>query len=720
MLRFWRRKSRLGSIDQPDDVELLSYLDGQLVPERHAEIEKLKGESWEIRLRLAELKRDIETYTEATRHLVPDEIPPFGEFWKGVPIETPSPHQAEQGSASSANRKTGQENNGFSFSRRLGWLWPVPLPSARLTAALVLLFVVVVVFVIRISLAPPVSAKELMKLTIRAEEQRIHVVTAPVIYQKLRVHRKSQGPGDEDTATWEIWNDATNRRFRQRVEDTGGLPSVSPQGKDVIPSGQPHSRSEGSPEVSQTVSTASTMQGSSDESALPSVLRELGQIYSANRMDQRRPLSPAAFQAWQSHIPNRTDKVTEEEMTEGYRAFVLTSEAAGPFPLRAIVRGELVVRSTDWHPVEQRLKVQGTQGVQDYQVTESAFQVLALNALDPAVFAGFSPPLPPESMVSAPSASLSELPNPADLLTAEIEAHYAIHRAKACLGESIEVVPNPKGKIEVRGLAASAEQKEDLQTELRKVPFVSLKIQTIAEAMKAGSLPGPPPGQSKANAPSGASSEPTITVQPPQLPIQEQLERYIVKKQSAASADGNLNVSLKIAELSTEAVSQSRWVLSNAWALRRLAEGFGPARAQNMRIHSKRLLEAMVRDHVQAIQTHLGHSQSLLGPILSFCLEGPAPSVSSKPVESPDQPPLAGSNWADRSLLIFRDAEQMDFLTNGLFTGAELPTNGAQQAARDLLSIYDAMASRCQSLERMVAKDLSGNLSQLSMQEQVE
>ena len=83
MLRFWKKRTRLGKLDLPDDVELLSYLDGEVAPERHAEIEILKEESWEIRLRLAELHRDIETYTEATSQLVPEDVPPFEEFWKG-------------------------------------------------------------------------------------------------------------------------------------------------------------------------------------------------------------------------------------------------------------------------------------------------------------------------------------------------------------------------------------------------------------------------------------------------------------------------------------------------------------------------------------------------------------------------------------------------------------------------------------------------------------
>jgi hypothetical protein len=152
-------------------------------------------------------------------------------------------------------------------------------------------------------------------------------------------------------------------------------------------------------------------------------LSDITWIYKTNRMDQRRPLSPEAFEAWQSHVQKRTDRVAEAETADGLKAFVLSTEPSGPFATNAIVRGELVVRASDWHPVEQRLRVQGTEGVQDYQVTESSFQVLALNTLDPGIFANFIPPPPVVASISVPAPSTLESPTPTDLLAAEVEAH---------------------------------------------------------------------------------------------------------------------------------------------------------------------------------------------------------------------------------------------------------------------------------------------------------
>jgi hypothetical protein len=306
---------------------------------------------------------------------------------------------------------------------------------------------------------------------------------------------------------------------------------------------------------------------------------------------------------------------------------------------------------------------------------------------------------------------LIDSPDPADLLAAEIEAHYALHRVKACLGESIEVVPVDKGRIEVRGLAASAEQKENLIGELRRVPLVSLKIQTIPEALKAG-IPIANRGQTSAtNTP---SSEPTITVRSAQLPIQEQLERYFAKPEGNSPSERDAKIRYNISELSTEAVTLSRSALSNAWALRRLAEAFGSSRVIHGRMQSKWLLEAMVRDHLREIRNCLVRSQGLLEPVLTSVPGGNALSGSGSSAETLTQSSAANSNWVIQSRLVFSDVEQMDLLTNGLFAGAGLQVDNSDQAVRELLSIYAGLPSKCEGLEQQIAREFSADENQLA------
>ena len=95
----------------------------------------------------------------------------------------------------------------------------------------------------------------------------------------------------------------------------------------------------------------------------------------------------------------------------GDSALVVKTEATGTHSAQSIIQAELVVRTGDWHPVEQRLRVQGHEEILDYELTERAFEVVTLTALPPALFADVAPPLP--ATVTAPRAGCSTLLHPA-------------------------------------------------------------------------------------------------------------------------------------------------------------------------------------------------------------------------------------------------------------------------------------------------------------------
>ena len=146
---------------------------------------------------------------------------------------------------------------------------------------------------------------------------------------------------------------------------------------------------------------------------------------------------------------------------------ILSTNPTGPFAPNSIIQADLVVRVKDWHPVAEILRVQGHEEVRDYELTETDFDLLALNSLSPGIFAEITPPstraipqiaMPPQ--VVAPAAT--------ELIAAEIMVRYALHRAKACLGEPIEILTTDLGGIEVRGLAETPERKEELIAALTK------------------------------------------------------------------------------------------------------------------------------------------------------------------------------------------------------------------------------------------------------------
>jgi hypothetical protein len=172
---------------------------------------------------------------------------------------------------------------------------------------------------------PTVSAQEILR---RASEEEIHhiaQVTKPVLHRKVRVARRATS-SRADAVTWETWNDQENHRFVQRVTDTD---------RDSSPT-QEYTNQPGS-----------------------LLLTELQAVFRQNGYDANNPLSSESHERWRNSLTNRSEEVVEASLPAGDAALVVKTEASGPHSPQSIIQAELVVRTGDWHPVEQRLRVQG-------------------------------------------------------------------------------------------------------------------------------------------------------------------------------------------------------------------------------------------------------------------------------------------------------------------------------------------------------------------------
>ncbi|MCI0420860.1 MAG: hypothetical protein L0312_16795, partial [Acidobacteria bacterium] len=435
----------------PSLEELLLYLDGEIKPKGHSRIEAHLRICWPCRVQRERIEGLISAFIGDQKTFL-SESPSFPE--RAIPkFETRLRHLATD------SRKP----------PLFSCLFTTFLETAahagllRSLACCVFVLIVATVFIIRLSSVPPVSAQEVLQRSQQAEAQRIRQVSEPVIYQKLRVRRKSASPRLDDVVTWELWNDASNNRFKARIEDASGVRFVLPLKEDARPA--------------QSLRSASL--------SSPPILAELDLIYRSNHIDRRQPLSPATYDFWRRSIQPQSDKVVEVRLTDGGRALALETTATGPFATNQIIKAELVVRAKDWHPVEQRLRVQGENETKEYELTETTFQLVSLNALSPSIFADVAPPPSPMAIPPVPIASRKPPPSATELTAAEVEAHYALHRLNACLGEPIEVLRDSSDEILVRGLADAEERKKELVAALERIPHVTVSIQTVAEAKAA-------------------------------------------------------------------------------------------------------------------------------------------------------------------------------------------------------------------------------------------
>lgn len=546
----------------------------------------------------------------------------LGSHWEGPPGGWPN-------LGARLSRLATESGNRAAFSA----LKLSPSPSLRLVSVVLVCLVAVALW--RFTSVRTVSAKEFLESATKAESESIRRVQRPVVHQKLAVRRRSTA-GPDQAGTLEIWSDV------ERVQ-------LKRQGSDPL-------------------------------------WQELQQVFQANRMAGKPPLSAAAYQSWRVSIDRKQEEVLASTLADGTQAWTLKTTAEAPFDPQEIMEGELTVRAWDWRPVRETLRVQGATEIRQYELTAIAFDIVARNSLPPDLFAERRVSLPPlrPPRLARPIA----LPpvQPAAVVqneSAELEAVYALHRLEACRGEAIEVIREATGEAVVRGVAETIQRKSELLHALEMVRGLKFQIETAEEVQE------PPPWP-------GMEETPAMIVETPPLPIGEALAKYFAQQPGSAGA------SSRVAAVSDEAVSLARELLADAWALRRLAERF-PAGEKQMGVPWRWLLEEMARDHLASLQAKLARTRALLEPVLASVAHQ---SVLAEGAAGFVQRIRAESGWPGSCLEVFRRVERIHTLVNGLLAG----TGGIGEpvpAAAELLAAFPQAEKQLVDTDALVARGFS-------------
>jgi len=675
----------------PSEEDLLYYVDGELPPREAASVREHLEACWTCRVRTEQVQETISSFVRFLTDSITPNLRPPASGWK--------PLNAQMARVAAEANTRPLLLQWLDAWRKLTMLWP--LPRTLTLAALWSLLVFLLVF--RVDRVPPVSANQLIQNAAEFQDRQLHAVAQPVVHQKLRIRRTVAASHQESSVAWELWNDAGHHRFRQQAEDASGRRVLAASRGAAF---DPHDWTAGLELGDAGVSH----QTSDGPAGLPRTLAELTQILLANRMDPRRPLSAESFEAWRESVPGRSEAVKESSLADGSKALTLTTEAPGPFRANAIIQTQLVVRGADWHPIEQRLKVQGERGILNYSLTETAFEVLPLSALPPLLFADLVPPpipKPPAPVVPASPTIIPPVPvpTPADLADAEVEALFVLHRAKVCLGGRVSVVRSDADRIAVQGVVESAERRDEILTGLQSIPWITTEIQTADDTLS----PAPNPEGSAEVAESSPSMQVvTLGVQSGKLPIQDLLEEYFAQGHPGAlPAPGDINH--KITELSNRAVLLSESALDEAWALRHLTESVTTLKTDDLRPSLRYALEVMVHDHLTALQAQMGNSRQLLEPVLVALLDRHRElAVGPSAGNTFAVPDSENSNWISSSHQLFATVEQIDRLTLALFADTSVPPARREAAMQELLAAMGGWDTKFQDLEAAVAKAFPG------------
>jgi hypothetical protein len=323
-------------------------------------------------------------------------------------------------------------------------------------------------------------------------------------------------------------------------------------------------------------------------------------------------------------------------------------------------------------------------------------------------------PPPPSLETRESEKELSAAPSPVDLDLAEMRVRYALHKAGACLGVPVRVDRSQPGVVHVEGLVESSERKHELLSQLAAVsatPFVSIDIKTVDEAVRDSMAGGTAEDGELALSRDARQADETFEVVATDSPIRNALERYLRQANGSVPSRDAKPGDAKLHELASEfsdgVISSSLANLTEAWALRRLAERYGDGTAE-LPDAAAAMLREMLRGHVAALKTRTAGIQRKVGPLLltvaSVNESGSAPGES--PFTSPDSP--GKQEWAAQSLRIFRQVEFAEGVTTGLFADAGNAGGGrragsSEQAAAALLRALPPLERGLQSLEERLA-----------------
>jgi hypothetical protein len=431
-----------------DETNLILYLDRELRPEDSsrvrshleccAECRQLEAELEQASVAFSSLQRDFDETLPAP----PRNWAAFEQRLAGVLAEQPAQRESRWNVLRNAWRK---------------WDSGAPiLPWGLATAAAGLL---VGYLLFHSPAYPTVSFSDIVN---RVEQQRITAPSTlrPVIYRKLRI---SVSTAPNLPVTVELWK----RTSDGRVKELEASQPAMGQGR------QPTKQSPSS-------AGSAAIQNASDSG----LLAQLNELYAANHLDCTEPISAAEFKRWTGSGDPKDERIVRESLPSGGEAYRLIARAKNPLnspPRDFLSEMQLVVRSSDWHAIAERLTVQAPSGVRSYEVAELEYRELPLSGVPPSIFGATSPGTALAG--DLPRAALGIQPLSGAALT--LEVLNRLDAVDALVKDQVEVSRVGTEGLKLEGTIGSDKRKTEILAALGSLasnPAVELDLVSPSEA----------------------------------------------------------------------------------------------------------------------------------------------------------------------------------------------------------------------------------------------
>jgi hypothetical protein len=558
------------------DEKLLLAMDGELAAGESAQVKIHLQACWSCRARSEQIEEAIASVVEY-RDLLATSFGPASTSGRAKFVTQLQQLSRRVGSPTLRSRVVGTLRAVQAFSQ--GALPRHTAISGLVIATLLLLF-----------FAHPwevrkVSANQLLENAQVSEVRALDSVIRPVVYQKLSIRI-----GDE-AVTRTIYRDLEGVRQTDRLEV----------------SGRTGERSDGSTSPRQPQKPSEFMQ---------SARNEIEQTFLQAHLNWQDPLSATTYKDWHNSLDEKHDQVS----LSGNNLLTLTTTTdEGP-----IAEARLTFRTPDFHPIAAILLLHDARQV---EVTELVWNILPLEALDPAIFST-EPIRPLEVTHSVNLAPPPSSPTDAELAESELQARVAIHAEGADLGEQIELDrdlrvarrSSSERSVIVRGIVSTLERKNSLLAALQGIPHVQLRLQTVEEAATQQNAVAPDKtvviedqvtqealvlkSQAASERVEPRPNEPSADAFKGRRELEQQLEERYPK------AEDRLAFINRVVELVQDASAQ-------AWALRRLRDHYAPETVAQLSRGSRQTLELLIRDHVLELRQNVDEARDMVATIVS-------------------------------------------------------------------------------------------------------
>lgn len=372
----------------------------------------------------------------------------------------------------------------------------------------------------------------------------------------------------------------------------------------------------------------------------PQFNADLSKVYSANRWDHNRPMSPAVFLNWRTranasiaefHRDNARDVITIR-----YRMFPWVGHST----VGTIREASITLASRTLHSLEQSLRVWTEGGEREIRFRELSYDIVPYSRTP---FAAVSAPeVKPAQQHKKPAPPLpvvvSSVSND-DLENAEVQLRSALHQLHADIEMTPEIV-RQGGRIVLRMIVDNEQVQRAVVSAVSSIPLVDAEVWTPE------------------NAPQSF-----------RLAVSADLEGTGRIYRTSATQLESLSKCLKSPEAAADYVEQVqrsiREVMVPALALRRLSERYPETRYGLVPAPSRITLDTVAVDYIRSLQESSAQLRKRLAPILTGC----GFAEDGQALEVLNQQPAR--NWRAAAPQLERQIRELESAFNQLFTTRE-------------------------------------------------